>query len=292
MYGNFRRYYGMRRARAVGHEGSVAVRADGVDERVLALVAWCKAHATRIRRIERVLDVGCNAAKPLLELCQLLDPPPTQAVGVDIDAHLVAQARSALRRAWSQRQPAATSTSIEAMHYFPTCFTSLMGQLPLPSSRASFPTNVTFVAQDWMDGTVAAQYDLILCLSLTKWIHLHHGDEGLVRFFGRIVQSLRPGGIVAMEIQPWQSYSQARSLSRSLRVSHARLRIRPDDMEWILCLLGMTSLGPIAQGAGFGFVRSVCVFQAPPTQVERMPACFGWPWVERRPNKLAPPTPR
>lgn len=265
------------------------MRSDGVDERVVALVAWCKAHTTHIRRIEHVLDVGCNAAKPLLELCQLLDPPPTQAVGVDIDAHLVAQARSALRRAWSQRQPATDSASIEAMHYFPACFTSLMGQLPLPCPSASFPTNVTFVAQDWMDGTVAAQYDLILCFSLTKWIHLHHGDEGLVRFFVRIMQSLRPGGIVAMEMQSWRSYSQARSLSRSLRMNHARLRIRPEDMEWILCLLGMKSLGPMAQGAGFGFVRSVYVFQTPPAQVERIPARFAWPWVERPPNKLSPP---
>ena len=292
MYGNFRRYYGMRRARAVGHEGCGAGRADGEDERALALVAWCKAHATRIRRIERVLDVGCNAAKPLLELCQLLDPPPTQAVGVDIDAHLVAQARSALRRARPHPQPAADSTSIEGMQNLPPGVTPLMGQLPLPSSSASFPTNVTFVAQDWMDGTVAAQYDLILCLSLTKWIHLHHGDEGLVRFFGRIVQSLRPGGIVAMEIQPWQSYSQARSLSRSLRVSHARLRIRPEDLEWSRWLLGLSSLGPFAQGGGFGFVGSVFVIQAPPTQVERIPACFAWPWVERCPNKRASPTPR
>lgn len=248
MYGNYRRYYGMRRARANASSGA-PVRADGVDERVVALVAWYREHA--VRNADDILDLGCNAAKPLLELCQLLDPPPKRAVGVDIDAKLIEQAKSALRRAWSQRQPHAPQ-NVEAMHYFPTCFSSLMGQLPMPTPVDTFPTNITFVAENWMQSKGDDRFDLVLCFSLTKWIHLHYGDDGILDFFKRIKSALRSGGILALEIQPWRSYSQARTLSRELRTTHARLRIRPDDFEYILTVLGMTPLGPVSHGAGFG----------------------------------------
>ena len=106
VHGNFRRYYGMRSARAaarahtIGHDAVPPPRADGVDERVAALVAWLALHE---HRVDRVLDIGCNAAKPLLELCAMLEHMPQRVVGVDIDGALIGQARTALRAAWSQR---------------------------------------------------------------------------------------------------------------------------------------------------------------------------------------------
>lgn len=267
VHGNFRRYYGMRRARVAGTTDPAPGRADDVDERIIALVEWCGTHASLLRPVERVLDVGCNAAKPLLELCQLMKPPPSYAEGVDIDSQLVRQARSALRRAWSQREPASTAASVEAMHYFPRCFGSLMGQLPLPPSASlepgpAFPTNISFIEADWVrthsaiadsaNVTENSMYDLILCFSLNKWVHLNQGDEGLVRLLARLASNLRTRGIVALEVQPWRSYSQARTLSRDLRRNHARLRLRPDDIGWIFSLLGLECLGPIAQGTGYG----------------------------------------
>lgn len=84
-------------------------------------------------------------------------------------------------------------------------------------------------------------------------MHLNHGDAGLLRLFARITSCLRRGGVVAIELQPWRSYEQARSISRELRAAHAQLRIRPDDFAWLFeCLYGLEPCGQVGTGHGYG----------------------------------------
>lgn len=70
---------------------------------------------------------------------------------------------------------------------------------PQNQQSKKFPDNVTFVHGnfvlecDELLENVVPEYDTILLLSTTKWIHLNFGDEGIKRVFKRIHAQLRPG---------------------------------------------------------------------------------------------------
>ena len=49
-------------------------------------------------------------------------------------------------------------------------------------------------------------------LSVSKWIHLNNGDEGLLAFFRRVFSVLRPGGSFILEPQEWESYHKAKRM--------------------------------------------------------------------------------
>lgn len=84
-----------------------------------------------------------------------------------------------------------------------------------------FPNNVNFKTMNYvdMDDVNATndipQYDLIVCLSVTKYIHLNFGDAGLKSAFKKMFNQLRPGGKLILEAQNWASYEKSKNLTVS-----------------------------------------------------------------------------
>ena len=93
--------------------------------------------------------------------------------------------------------------------------------------------------------------------SITKWIHLHGGDDGLLEFFRQVYRLLVPGGIFVLEPQEWEGYKKAKRVDRvsrhlwlfqtsvakwsqKLAENARRLKLRPEMFEEELAKIGLT----------------------------------------------------
>ena len=160
--------------------------------------------------------------------------------GVDIDPKLVSQADNLLALRSSRLRPP-TNVSGHIVDYYPMSAVLTHGWRTEPDSKlsrspASTPSKwpqVTFTSEDWVlsaNPATSGPYDVILALSVIKWIHLEHLDEGLVSFFRKCSSSLAPGGYFVVELQTWESYEKAVRPSKAphFKESLKTLRYRPE----------------------------------------------------------------
>jgi len=79
------------------------------------------------------------------------------------------------------------------------------------------------------------KYDIITCLSVTKWIHLNYGDVGIKFLFHKVYQSLNTesesGGIFILEPQPWKSYKKKRELNDNVKDHFENIKFKPTDFH-------------------------------------------------------------
>ncbi|GAB4839063.1 hypothetical protein Ancab_028592 [Ancistrocladus abbreviatus] len=108
-------------------------------------------------------------------------------------------------------------------------------------------------------------YDTIVCLSVTKWVHLNWGDEGLIRLFAKMWRLLHPGGILVLEPQPWKSYCSKRLVTETAAVNFQKITCYPKYFQEILLdKIGFRSVENAASripGTKTGFNRPVLVFR-------------------------------
>lgn len=235
-----------------------------------------------------VLDLGCNVGHVTLSIaCKW---GPSRMVGLDIDAQLIHSARQNIRHYLSEElrlqsqaaegDPGAESkegtTTIRKRTCFPASLTASRGpiaapQVPLDGADTTvFPNNVVFVTGNYVldrDELVEAQkpeYDVVLCLSLTKWVHLNWGDEGLKRMFRRIYRHLRPGGILILEPQPWSTYAKRKTLTETTYKNYYRIQLKPEQFSSYLTSpeVGFSSYELVAtpHNTFKGFQRPVYLF--------------------------------
>ncbi|KAK4469962.1 hypothetical protein MN116_007460 [Schistosoma mekongi] len=101
---------------------------------------------------------------------------------------------------------------------------------------------INFQVANWIDESSTndePEYDTIMAFSVTKWIHLNHGDPGLMRFFRRAFNCLKPGGHLILEPQPKSSYKRTR-LTAKHRSIYESLKINPSNLEPLLVDLGFS----------------------------------------------------
>ncbi|KAK7793485.1 hypothetical protein R5R35_010156 [Gryllus longicercus] len=140
-----------------------------------------------------ILDIGCNSGDLTQKLYEYLQSTKAQALGseecsnvasncfilgLDIDAILIKRARESNK----------------------------------------FPNNVFYECSDIMSDDCDLKvleimqkfnkksFDAILCFSISMWIHLNNGDEGLKKFINKICSWT---DCVIIEPQPWKCYTSA-----------------------------------------------------------------------------------
>jgi len=64
-------------------------------------------------------------------------------------------------------------------------------------------------------------------MSVTKWVHLNWGDDGIRKLFTRAYELLEDGGLFIVEPQPWKSYRKKYALTS------VRLQCRWGGATWI-----------------------------------------------------------
>ncbi|KAF4319847.1 hypothetical protein BBO99_00004928 [Phytophthora kernoviae] len=128
---------------------------------------------------------------------------------------------------------------------------------------SKFPLNVIFKREDVVtDAHAGMDYDFITCFSVTKWIHLFHGDEGIKKVFVKIYELLAPGGRLILEPQPWKSYHKRKFTSDITAANYPKIQLRPKDFPTHLVeMVGFRSCEflEVCQTSAKGFRRPVYV---------------------------------
>ncbi|KAG8747706.1 hypothetical protein FRC10_011833 [Ceratobasidium sp. 414] len=128
--------------------------------------------------------------KGVINFIAARDHAAQEVIGVDIDAELVGRSWRHRRDVWSLQAPPNASSakakntsngSVDAAYladeaevdlpndanntYFPECFSSLFGPIPISTQNTLFPNNVSFYTSDWANHGCPADatgYDVVI----------------------------------------------------------------------------------------------------------------------------------
>ena len=188
---------------------------------------------------KRVLDIGCNSGNITIEIARKFEPEFIK--GIDIDKSLISKA--------SKNLIMKSKTCSKEVSDDPACF----------------PQNIVFECFDFLLLPVKERCSVILALSITKWIHLNHGDSGIKQFFKKCHSILQVNGILILEAQSFETYTKRSKSCREMAVNQAKMKLLPDMFEeYLINDVGFRNsehLGIPEEQQVKGFQRPVIVFR-------------------------------
>lgn len=259
VFGNYRNYYGYRVGQDLDEDPRLKVMKREWFER------------------KDCLDIGCNSGLITMAIakkfgCQSI-------LGVDIDGARIEDAHWTLRKVMKTSMPGVTSkipksADVESVN----SLGNNANEYATGEARDSSGNSLHLEAKDlhkivsFEKGNFVRNwhppantyYHAILCLSVTKWVHLNWGDDGLITLFWRVWKLLQPGGVFILEPQPWSSYYNNRLVSEISAANYKNIQISPEDFQDILldkigfrCVENLTSR---LSGTKSGFDRPILAF--------------------------------
>ncbi|XP_045473128.1 7SK snRNA methylphosphate capping enzyme bin3-like isoform X2 [Harmonia axyridis] len=214
-YGNYNRYYGYRNQN------------NEIDHRLKVF-----SHHPYLFQDKDILDIGCNIGHVTLSVAR--DFGAKTVIGIDIDDKLISIARKNIKHYVKSVNSPRADELLAQEEQKCSSFEDY-------SKNRGFPKNVTFKRCNYLldDDSLLAleqpQYDTILCLSVTKWIHLNWGDNGLKQAFRRMYAQLRPGGKLILEPQNWPSYKGKKKLTETIFRNYNSIEFFPNKFtEYLL----------------------------------------------------------
>lgn len=255
-YGNYNQYYGYRNPGKIEDIRLQYFKSDWFEDK-------------------DVLDIGCNIGHITISIAK--NNKPAKIVGVDIDKKLIEIARKNVRF-YLDTQP---DEKTRYPRSFPLTFGPLnpgqvspppeqpKGTPSLTTPKQKFPNNIQFfdvnyvLDCDELLETVVPEFDTIMCLSTTKWIHLNFGDDGLKRVFRRVYAQLKPGGTFILECQSFSTYKKKKKLTETIFNHFKNIKLKPENFtDFLIHEVGFSRSEVLALPAhpSKGFQRPLQIF--------------------------------
>ncbi|KAJ0029864.1 hypothetical protein Pint_13238 [Pistacia integerrima] len=228
-FGNYKNYYGYRIGEGLDEDPRLKVFKE----------EWFQG--------KNCLDIGCNSGIITIQIAKKFQC--RSILGVDIDSNRVEDAYWHLRkivkmekderkRAQASRLdvPGNTDGPQRGVMVMSSAEEEEVSKDCSPPVERDLHEIVSFQQENFVHSRhpLEMQYDTILCLSVTKWIHLNWGDDALITLFTRIWRLLHPGGIFVLEPQPWRSYEKNRRVSETTATNYQNIVFHPEQFQEIL----------------------------------------------------------
>eukprot|EP01080_Neovahlkampfia_damariscottae_P005034 gene5034-8631_t len=157
---------------------------------------------------KQILDIGCNSGELSLQIAKNIEVK--KYLGIDIDEYLIQKAHENKERIIAAQLRRLMHVGRDLTNFF--------------------PRNVEFKSGNFLEYDFGdVQFNTILCLSITKWIHLNWGDEGIKNFFKKMANLLTKNGILILEPQKFSTYDRKKDLTKTISENFQNIKFKPDE---------------------------------------------------------------